>query len=230
MQPSQENLPAGYPSPKGWLRLETGGRTSYVDPGMLAKEDGSPLTRITYAQAHRILQIYGLRGADDLEHNMASENPEVAKQMKKFAVWTSCLKDVKRAKGGGYTAKLISRPVIAMVDGEYKVRGSEKPRKFPASGYFTEAHILQSEDGLPSETLQKMPDESFGYFSIAEGPERPVSRGGWSWYAHIQFNANARWGPFDSYSDVGFRGASDDEPNITFARMETLRAIYKEGL
>lgn len=223
----QETLPAAYLSPpKDWARLETG---TYADPYMLKRADGSPLRRITYAKAHCILQRLGGKGTDDLEHNsLFDQNSQAAEQMSRFAVWTSYLTDVEKAKGGGFNANIITRPEIVIVDGAYKVRGSEKPRKFPACGYFTIRHLRESEDGLPFVThlSQNMPDEPCSYFSIVEGPERPVYRGTWALPSPGQLDANARWEPFRLDPNIGIRAASDEEPTpVLLAGVEALNRI-----
>jgi len=224
---TQEQIPTGRVSPTGWIRLSTG---SYADPNMLLGADGQPLTNINFYQAHLAAQKLGFRLTDDIEHNdLVNGNPEAAEQMRNYAAWTSLLRDVEKS-GKEYTAKRIARPEVSRVEGSYVAKGSEKATKLPKHGYFRISHLLQSDDGLPHETFDNPPDEPFAYWAIAEGKERPVSRGGWDLGERGGFDAGADWESLNSDPGVGARVASDNEPSpIMIATAEAVGAIEEIG-
>lgn len=225
MPATQEQIPIAYVSPTGWKKLKTG---SYADPNMLLGADGEPLTNIKFYQAHLAVQMLGIRLVDDRDFNdLVNTDAEVVEQMRKYAVWTSMLKNVESAKNGGYTAKHIARPEVSSKGGVCTVGGREKRIKLPEDGFFKINELLESETGLPEKTYgENVLDESCAYWAANEGPERSVLRGGWCWSGHRGFDADARWGPSGSYTGVGARGASEEEPKpIVFASAESIRKI-----
>ncbi len=225
LQEMQE-IPTGRVSPTGWINLKTG---SYADPNMLLGADGKPLTNINFYQAHLAAQKLGLRLTDDIEFNdLVNSNPDAAKQMRNYAVWTSLFKDVEsEAKTGGYTAKHIARPEVSRKGEIYVVGGTEKAIRLPKGGFFKIKELLESDTGLPEKTYGgNMLDEPCAYWMANEGAERPVLRGIWSLYGPGQFNALAYWGHSVSGPGIGARVASDSEPNsIMIATAETVEAV-----
>lgn len=209
----QEQIPMARISPTGWSKLKNG---HYADPNMLSDTDGKPLTDINFYQAHRIAHKLGIMLTDDIDFNyLMDSNPEAANQTRKYAVWTSLLKNVERdAKTGGYKAKHIARPEPSFVDGKYVAKGKEKAIKLPEDGFFKIRELLESETGLPTQTYGgDVLDEPCAYWLAAEGSERPVLRGGWCLSEHGQFGAIASWESLSSSSRVGARVASDSEPS-----------------
>jgi len=222
---AQVEIPLAYTSPaSGWLRLSAG---SYADPQMLLGADDNPLTNISIYRAHMAAQRLGLRLTDDIEHNeLVNKNPNVANQMRNYAVWTSILRDVE-STGSGYTAKHIARPEVSIVDGGYVAKGRTKAIKLPKDGFFKIRELLESDTGLPTKTYgDNLLDEPCAYWIAAAGKERPVFRGVWYLYERREFSAAANWGQFHSYTNVGARGASDSEPSaIVLARAEALARL-----
>lgn len=218
--------------PDNWRSYKTAeGREFYADNEMAKGSDSNILlTSINFYKGHLAPQRLGLRSIDDIEYNtIVNANEGIANQMKKYAVWTSFLRKVERANGG-YTAKHIARPEVSIKDDICIVGGAEKSIKLPKDGWFKISHLLQSEDGLPHETFEQMPDEPSAYFWIAEGPERPVFRGRWLLDRHGQFHTRAHLEPFDSDPLVGIRVASDEEPKpINFATAEALFRLDEIG-
>ena len=176
MPTATRQIPNGYVSSR-WKKLSR----SYADSGMLLGADGNPLTNINAYEGHLNFQRIGVRSIDDVEFNeFINTDSDAARQMRQYAIWTSFLKNVqKNAKGGGYTAKHTARPEVSIRDDKYVVRGDSKATKLPENGYFTIRHLLSSDDGLPHETTPGAPNEPFAYWAVAEGKERPVSRGSW---------------------------------------------------
>jgi len=228
-----ETLVKAYTSGK-FAPFNEGSRQFYGDKSMLLYAKGNPFTGINFYDAHtavRNLKIDGVHCVTDREYNaMVSADSEIANQMRRYAVWTSILKDVEvDAKSGGYTAKHIARPEVSIVDGGYVAKGRTKAIKLPKDGFFKIRELLESDTGLPTKTYgDYLLDEPCAYWIAAAGKERPVSRGDWYLGGRREFRAAASWEQFDSRVSVGVRVASDKpiEP-IVLAGLDAVGDIEK---